>query len=98
MERVGLEADLLGVVRNNGREIGLIEERVEERVEAVRELLQNDIDHAMKEVRGGGEGEEEGEDIDMGKRQLMIWSVIFVLKRGRSGDSGEECIQTNAKE
>ena len=60
MERVGLEADLLGVVRTNRKEIGLVEERVEERVEAVRELLQNDIDHAMKEVRGGGEGEEEG--------------------------------------
>ena len=49
MERVGLEADLLGVVRTNRKEIGLVEERVEERVEAVRELLQNDIDHAMKE-------------------------------------------------
>ena len=60
VERVGLEADLLGVVRTNRKEIGLVEERVEERVEAVRELLQNDIDHAMKEVRGGGEGEEEG--------------------------------------
>ena len=60
MERVGLEADLLGVVRTNRKEIGLVEERVEERVEAVRELLQNDIDHAMKEVGGGGDGEEEG--------------------------------------
>ena len=32
METVGLESDLLGVVRTNRKEIGLIEERVEERV------------------------------------------------------------------